>query len=271
MTKPAKAGRKRGRVRSRKAKSKPARSSKQKPATKTKAAPDPAAEKETPEERRRRKAKIRVSAARARRQEAREAELARPQLPPPPVTCSDEELRFIVEYMKDLNGSAAMIRAGITDTPANAKVYASRYLDRPHVLMEIAQRRADWIARNELSLERVLEELRRIGLTKMSDVATWDSDGVLILNPKASLTEDQLAAIAAIEEEPTMFGSRLKVKLHDKLGALKDLRRALSPTLAEARFGAALGDSHHGAGGTATIVIEGGPTGLEVTVKPGEK
>lgn len=211
------------------------------------------------------KKKLRVAAmtgaSRIRRQEIREAELAKPVLPPPPEVCNDEELRFILEYMRDLNGSAAVVRAGIHTDPKVAKVYASRYLDRPHVLMELARRRSELLAKNELSLERVLEELRRVGLSRLSDVVSWNDQGVLYINPKQELTEDQLSAIASIEEEPGMFGSRLRVTMHKKVDALKDLRKHLAPSLAEARFGGT-----GSGGGAATIIIEGGPTGLEVTV-----
>lgn len=206
-------------------------------------------------------AEIRTAASRARRAQAHAEEANRAILPPPPVTCNDEELRFIDEYMRDLNGSAAIIRAGIHADPKVAKVYASRYLDRPHVLLELAARRSQLQAKNELSLERVLEELRRVGITKLSDVASWNSSGVLILHPKEVLTDEQLSAIASIEEIPGMFGSALKVKMHNKVAALKDLRKHLSPSPAESRFGA-LG----GSGGSATIVIEGGPTGLEINI-----
>jgi phage terminase small subunit len=237
------------RRRSRKAKTAPAKPKKRK---------EPKLSKEE-------KTKLRIAAmtgaSRIRRQEVREAELAKPVLPPPPEVCNDEELRFVTEYMKDLNGSRAMLRAGITDKPPVARVYASRYLDRPHVLMELARRRGELLAKNELTLERVLEELRRVGLSNLSDVVSWNDQGVLYINPKQELTADQLSAIASIEEEPGMFGSRLRVTMHKKVDALKDLRKHFSPGLAESRF-----TGGAGSGGGATIIIEGGPTGLEVTV-----
>lgn len=224
----------------------------------------------TDEEKRLEKAKLKIAASRKRRQEARERELANPApvLPPPPVTCNDQELRFITEFLKDLNGSAAMLRAGITEDPKVAKVYASRYLDRPHVLMELSARRQALMSRQELSLERVLEELRRVGLTRLSDVVTWDDDGAIAIRPKRELTDDELSAIAEIEEIPGMFGTRLRVKMHKKVDALKDLRKYFSPTLAEARFGATGGGASMG-GGPATIIVEGGPTGLEINIKAG--
>lgn len=232
---------------------------------KSKSAPTKPKKEKAPKLSKEEKTKLRIAAmtgaSRIRRQEIREAELAKPILPPPPATCNDEELRFVTEYMKDLNGSAAMLRSGITDKPAVARVYASRYLDRPHVIMELARRRGELLAKNELSLERVLEELRRVGLSNLSDVVSWNDQGVLYINPKQELTAEQLSAIASIEEEPGLFGSRLRVTMHKKVEALKDLRKHFSPGLAEGRFPGA------GSGGAGTtIIIEGGPTGLEVTV-----
>lgn len=243
------------RVRSRKAKTA------QSPIPQSPASPKKKPPKISGEEKRRRKAEFRVEAHRRRRQEAREVELAKPILPPASKMCSEKELRFVLEYMKDLNGSAAILRAGITKNAAVSRTYASRYLDRPHVIMELASRRADLIARSELSLEWVLERLRQIGASQISDVVTWNDRGELIINPKTELTEQQLAAIASIKEIPGLLGSQLEVKMHDKVAALKDLRRHLSPGLAESRFGDA------GSGPrSATIVIMGGPTGLEVGV-----
>lgn len=206
------------------------------------------------------KAALAQAAQKARREAARALAALAPAAAPPPLTCSDDELRFVIEYLKDLNGSAAIIRAGIHDDPLQAKVYASRYLDRPQVILELARRRGDLIAKQELSLERVNEELRRIGYANLSDVAEWDGD-TLWLHPQAVLSEEQLSAIAEIEEIPGLYGTRLAIKMHDKKGALVALQKHLSPSPAENRFnGGAAG------GGSATIILEGGPTGLEVTV-----
>lgn len=231
------------------------------PADSTKQPPDPAPTPIKPKKlTKQEKAKLAREAQQLRRSNARKlAELA-PIAPPAPATCSDEELRFVLEYLKDLNGAAAIVRAGIHEDPKVAKVYASRYLDREHVIQELARRRGDLIAKQELSLERVNEELRRIGMANLSDVASWDGD-TLFLHPQAVLTPEQLSAIAEIEEIPGMYGSRLAIKMHDKKGALIALQSHLSPSPAERRFGA--GGAN---GGSATIILEGGPTGLEVTV-----
>lgn len=208
----------------------------------------------------REKAALATAAQKARRQAARALAALAPAAAPPPATCDVEELRFVAEYLKDLNGSAAVIRAGITDDPKVAKVYASRYLDREHVILELARRRGDLIAKQELSLERVNEELRRIGFANLSDVASWDGE-TLWLEAAADLTDEQLSAIAEIEEIPGMYGTRLAIKMHDKKGALALLQKHLSPSPAENRFNGGAGN-----GGSATIILEGGPTGLEVTV-----
>lgn len=249
------------RGRSRKSKSVPAASSKQakekstKPATAAPAIPIKPKRLTKIE-----KARLATAAQKQRRQAARDLKALAPAAAPPPAVCSDEELRFVIEYLKDLNGSAAVIRAGIHEDPLQAKVYASRYLDRPQVIQELARRRGDLIARQELSLERVNEELRRIGYANLSDVASWDGE-TLWLNPQAELTEQQLSAIAEIEEIPGMYGTRLAIKMHDKKGALVALQKHLSPSPAENRFNGGAGN-----GGSATIILEGGPTGLEVTV-----
>jgi hypothetical protein len=188
--------------------------------------------------------------------------------------CSDKELAFIAEFMKKPgNGSAAMIAAGITDKPEVAKVYASQYLDRPQVLAELERRRARLMSKLDLSLERVLEELRRVALANVTDVVTVRGAGIEIdengkkhhyhgeldFKDLDQLSEEVTAAIAGVTIVPGEFGTKREIRMHSKLDALKALLEHLSPTPAER--------GKEGAGSGSTIIIEGGATGLEVTVK----
>jgi len=66
-----------------------------------------------------------------------------------------KQSRFIDEYLIDLNGAQAAIRAGYS--PRCAKEQASRLLTYAHVQAEIEERNRDIEVRLEISRENVLE------------------------------------------------------------------------------------------------------------------
>lgn len=201
--------------------------------------------------------------------------------------CNDRELIFIDEYLKDFNGTQAAIRAGFTDKATSAKSIASRMLNEPHVLLELARRREKLMDRIELSRDRILEEIRRIAFSSIGRVASWDETTVSLI-PKAELADEDMAALMEIQghEEETVRevkqrktrGSskdaepdkeeflisrkkHAKVRLHPKLPALQELLGRIDPSEAEKRRGLT------GSGGVQ-LIIDGGPTGLEVPTGP---
>lgn len=192
---------------------------------------------------------------------AREAARVRSVPDPELVVCNEKELAFIDEWMLDFNGSRAMLRAGITSKPQVARVYASVYLDRPHVLLEIARRRKCSAERLDQARERMIEELQRIALTNIEDVVDWGPKGLVVRN-RGALLQEHKAAIAEISETRGPAGRTIRVKMHPKIEAITQFLKQISPSPHER--GLANGT------GTANIVIEGGPTGLEVTVNHSE-
>jgi phage terminase small subunit len=179
---------------------------------------------------------------------------------PEPRVCNDRELIFIDEYLKDFNATQAAIRAGFTDKPTSAKSIGSRILNEPHVIIELARRREQLMEKHGVSLDLVLEEVRRIAFANLGAVANWTANEVTLI-PKEQLTEAAIATIAEIEatEDPGEFGTkrRVRVKLHPKLPALIALLERLEPSAAERARGLT------GSGGVQ-LIIDGGPTGLEV-------
>ena len=72
-----------------------------------------------------------------------------------PMKLSLKQSRFVDEYLIDLNGAQAAIRAGYS--PRCAKEQASRLLTYAHVQAEIEERNKDIEIRLEISRENVLE------------------------------------------------------------------------------------------------------------------
>jgi len=189
----------------------------------------------------------------------REAARVRKLAEPEEVACSEKEFAFIDEWMLDFNGTRAMLRAGITTKSDVARVYASNYLDRPHVLLEIASRRKRSADRLSDARERMIEELQRVGLANIEDVMEWGSDG-LVVKSSSALSAEQSAAIAEICETRGPRGRTIRVKLHPKIEAISQFLKQISPSAHEQRLGQTRDT------GSTTIIIEGGPTGLEVSV-----
>lgn len=76
-----------------------------------------------------------------------------------------KQSRFVEEYLRDLNGSAAAKRAGYGKTDDSSRRYAIELLHKPHlaqVIDEAMQRRAE---RVEVKTDDVLRELLRIAMT----------------------------------------------------------------------------------------------------------
>lgn len=81
--------------------------------------------------------------------------------------------------------------------------------------------------RTNITQQRVLEELAKIGFSNAGDFVELDSDGKTTVD-MSKLTKDQKAAIAEIQIDTSPDGKqRVKVKLHDKRAALMDIGKHL--------------------------------------------
>lgn len=131
---------------------------------------------------------------------------------------------FIGEYLKDLNGTQAAIRAGYSAHTAESQ--AARLLGNVKVrtvLDEALKRRA---ARTEVKADDILRELARVALTDIGQA--FDDEGRL--RPLKDIPEDVRRAIAGIEveelyewenKERVNIGRVRKVKFWDKTRGLE--------------------------------------------------
>lgn len=138
---------------------------------------------------------------------------------------SPRQLLFIAEYVVDRNGKQAAIRAGYS--PRTAESQASRLLRIGKVRAEIDRRIAKIEDKLELSAERVLSELGKMGFANMLDyVQVQGGDAFVDLS---KLTRDQAAAIQEITvDEYTEGGGedaknvkRVRIKLAPKRDSLE--------------------------------------------------
>ena len=112
---------------------------------------------------------------------------------PKPASLSLKQQRFVSEYLKDLNGSAAAIRAGYSQKTADVQAYA--LLRKPQIAKLIADAEAERLAANKITATRTLEEDRRIAFNDPRRFVTADGN----LQPLTNWTEEMAAAVATIE------------------------------------------------------------------------
>ena len=148
------------------------------------------------------------------------------------------ERRFAHEYVIDLNGEQAAIRAGLA--PKSAVVEASKLLRKPNVqaiIAELTKKKADAL---DLTAERVLRELMLMVFSNMQDYVNVQKDGFAYVD-LSKLTREQAAAIQEITtdsyvadgedgegEEEGRVVTKVKFKLADKRGSLELLGKHLS-------------------------------------------
>lgn len=149
---------------------------------------------------------------------------------------NDKQRRFIDEYLIDLNATEAAKRAGYSDKAAH--VTGCRLLKDANVSAEIERRKAKLQAKSDITAERVVAELAKIGFANMADFMEVGPEGQPVTN-FAGLTRDQAAALGEITVEEFQDGRtteagkaprkvrRIKFKLHDKVKALVDIGRHL--------------------------------------------
>ena len=133
---------------------------------------------------------------------------------------SDKRKKFVQEYLKDLNITQAAIRAGYSERTAYSQ--GQRLMKNVEIQAEIAKARKRAAKRNEVSLDRVIEEYRRLAFADTTD-AIYIRDGRVYVHDTESLTVEQRAAISEIRQ--TKDG--IAVKFHSKTAALEALGKHL--------------------------------------------
>jgi len=141
-----------------------------------------------------------------------------------------KQLRFIDEYMVDLNATQAAIRAGYSAKTASD--IGRQLVRKTPVAKAIAERQQVISERVGVTAERIVEELAKIGFANMLDYITIGSNGDPFVD-LSKLSRDQASAIAEVTVEDFVDGRgedarvvrKIKFKLHDKRASLVDLGR----------------------------------------------
>jgi phage terminase small subunit len=149
-----------------------------------------------------------------------------------PFGLNELQARFVVEYLKDLNGTQAYKRAGYKANSSVAANQAAWLLANPKVIAALKAKREQMLTAADLSTERTLREIARIAYFDQRKMMT--ADGAPI--PLHQLDDDTAAALAGMDvleqyegvgEDRKLVGLVKKYKIADKNAALEKAAKIL--------------------------------------------
>jgi phage terminase small subunit len=130
--------------------------------------------------------------------------------------------KFVQEYCKDFDRKRAGMAVGYTEASANKT--AGRLLRQPAVRRAIARLLDKRAARLEVTIDRAITELGKIGFADITDFVDLEADDPI--RPMADWDRTKSGAVSSIEvfdkydAEGRRVGRTSKLKMHDKTGAL---------------------------------------------------
>lgn len=134
---------------------------------------------------------------------------------------------FADEYLIDLNATRAYrVAYPKVKKDEAARANGSRLLTNANVVAYIDKRMKDREKRTEITQDRVLQELAKIGFADVTDFVTIEGKGsfcVVKIKPTDEMPRDKLGAIAGIKEG----ANGIEIKLNDKEKALELIGRHL--------------------------------------------
>jgi phage terminase small subunit len=149
-----------------------------------------------------------------------------------------KQKRFVEEYLIDLNAAQAAVRAGYSQKTAGEQGYQLLQKTSISKAIDAAIKRRS--QRTELTQDMVLQELRSIAFTRITDVVEWGETmvkqvdaggesinvpftGIKLKNHK-DISEYALPAVAKIREDKS---GGLLIEMHNKVQALTLLGKHL--------------------------------------------
>lgn len=142
-----------------------------------------------------------------------------------------KQARFVEEYLVDLNATQAAIRAGYSRDTAHSIGHEN--LSKPEIQAALSESMAERSQRTEITADRVLRELAKIGF---SDIRQMFTEGGGLRRVEC-LDDEAAAALSSVEvvtrrvpgsdRDDPEYENVTKIKLWDKRAALVDIGRHL--------------------------------------------
>jgi phage terminase small subunit len=138
-----------------------------------------------------------------------------------------KQQRFCEEYMVDLNGTQAAIRAGYSKRTSNEQ--AVRLLANVSVSAKIFELQKALSKSTGITAERILKEFAKIGFANIQDYISAENE----ITDLSKIEVDKAAAVESITVTETTFGTpdnpgvktKVAFKLYDKISALVNMGR----------------------------------------------
>ncbi len=108
--------------------------------------------------------------------------------------------------------------------PATINANASRLASSSKVSARITELRGVIQARLDVTQDEILGELRGIAFANVEDLMSWGPDGVK-LRSSSDLSRAQTALVAEVQQTTTKDGGSIRLKVHDKLAALREINK----------------------------------------------
>lgn len=148
---------------------------------------------------------------------------------------NERQKKFVDEYLIDLNATNAAIRAGYSEKTAYSIGHEN--LNKPEIQAQIKERRKDLQERTEVTQDKVIAELSKIGFAKLTDFVEYktvkrvidyeDGEPVIDWAMMVDAIDSSKVDGSAIQEVSISKDGTFKFKLYSKLDALEKLGRHL--------------------------------------------
>jgi len=148
---------------------------------------------------------------------------------------TDKMRQFVDEYLIDLNGTQAAIRAGYSESTAQEQ--SSQLLARPDIRALIEQAQKDRVDRVQINQDTTVNELKTIAFSDVADFVIVKEGGVIEQRPFNELKKEQTRCVKRIKQTVRTAQSSdgtvihqtavLELELYDKVKSLELLGRHL--------------------------------------------
>ena len=148
---------------------------------------------------------------------------------------TDKQRVFCEEYIIDNNATRAAIAAGYSE--GTSDVQGSRLLKNVKVAKEINKLQEARSQRTEITADRVIKELAKIGFVDIKDYLSFGTEKVKAGTDNSGQPIHEYQTVVQLKDSEEVEGKAisevqlkdgaLKFKLHDKMKALEDIGRHL--------------------------------------------
>lgn len=138
---------------------------------------------------------------------------------------TEKQDKFCREYVSNGGNATEAYRQAYNTNRMQSETVnrnAKTLKDNTKIATRIEQLKAPALKKFNVTRERIIGELARIGFSDMRDLVKWDETQITIKDSQ-SITDDVAACIAEISETLTPKGATKKIKLHNKVTALVKL------------------------------------------------